>query len=134
MTTTTEDDDPSIFNENYVKAEMASLISAKTAGENKIVDGEDLQIQTIAQMTTGDNARLFIEVRDKLVLQQSMVLKRELVTLASSLAIGLAGGVASALATAANKYLATKYGTILSLENLSKENDPYTLFDPIWYR
>ena len=82
----------------------------------------------ITQMTTGDNTRLFLEVKDKPMIQ-SGVLKRELMT---AVAVGLVGGAASALASAAKKYIATKYGTILTLENLSNNNDAFFLYDPIW--
>ena len=123
--------DLSILQEKDVIKELTSLksISAdKTIGENSVYEDEAERIDMITQMTTGDNTRLFLEVKDKPMIQ-SVVLKRELMT---AVAVGLVGGAASALASAAKKYIATKYGTILTLENLSNNNDAFFLYDPIW--
>lgn len=118
-----------ILNEATVAAQLNTLTTNRNIGENSVTERNDLQIITISQMTTGENARLFLEVKDSFPAIQSAVLKRELV---SAMASGLAGGVATSLISAASNYFAKKYGTILTLENLSSAGDPFTLYDPIW--
>jgi hypothetical protein len=125
----TTSDNLDILKETSVKTVLNTLTSDKTIGENMVLSPSGLQVIAIAQMTTGDNARLFFEIKDSFNLIQSTVLKRELV---SALAVGLAAGAASALVSAAKKYLTTKYGTILTLDNVSNNNDPFILYDPIW--
>ena len=119
-----------ILEEASVVNKLESLISGKTAGRNLVIERPELQIVTITQMTTGDNAQLFLEVKDNFPTVQSIVFqKREFLT---AVGIGLAVGVASSLVTAAKKYMAKKYGTILTLENLSKGEPRFILYDPIW--
>ena len=125
----TTSDNVNILDETSVVKVLNSLTSEGTSRMNLVSKRPELQIVTITQMTTGDNARLFLEVKDNFPVVQSIVYKREFV---SALAIGLAGGVASALANAAKKYLAKKYGTIITLENLSNNEVPFILYDPIW--
>ncbi|CAB4033663.1 Hypothetical predicted protein, partial [Paramuricea clavata] len=124
----TTSDDLNILKETSVKTVLETLTSDRTIGENMVLSPSGLQFIAIAQMTTGENARFFFEIRDNFNLIQSTALKRELV---SALAVGLAVGAASALVSAAKKYMATKYGTILTLDNVSNNNDPFILYDPI---
>ena len=120
--------DVSILQERSVLSVLKSLTSEKVIGRNLVYEPYGLQIVAITQMTTGDNAELFLEVKDSPKVQ-SIVFKRQLV---SALAMGLAGGVVSALTNAAKKYFTKKYGTILTLENLSNDEAPFVLYDPIW--
>ena len=124
--------DSSITEPQYFEGlyEKTKLLSAKEFGEYVgLKDTSFLNVLVIGQMTTGKNGRLFFDIQD---LESRYARKREIITL-STLASGVISAV-PAVAMVAYNYLKAEQGTVLTLENLSTEKDPFVLEDPIWYR
>jgi hypothetical protein len=92
-------------------------------------DNNLLNVLVIAMMTTGKNARLYVEIQDR---TSAHAWKREFFTLSTVAAIATA--VLPAVGMAAYRYYKAERGTVLTLENLSNQLDPFVLVDPIWYQ
>ncbi len=107
------------------------VISAKETGQYFAIrdNFKRLNVLIIAMMTTGKNARLYFEIQDP---PSTPASKREVIT-ATTLGIGVLTAAPS-IAMAAYRYFSAEQGTVLTLENLSNQDDPFVLYDPIWYQ
>ena len=107
--------------------------SAREEGQSVQENDKELKMKIYTQMTTGKNALIYVRVDslNDIKTYQSALAKREL-TLLGSIALGAVTGIAGTLAQAAYKYFKSVYGTVLAIENLSKDSDPFVLYDPEW--
>jgi hypothetical protein len=94
-------------------------------------DKKPLNVWVIAMMTSGKNPRLYFEIQDR-TSTSTHAWKREFFTLATVATIATAA--LPAVGMKAYAYYKAERGTVLTLENLSNQLDPFVLIDPIWYQ
>lgn len=110
-----------------------TMASARQKGKSILQSSNTLKIAVSIQMTTSKNALIYARMDNSndIDIFQSALAKRELVIL-GSVVLGAVTGITGTLAQAAYRYLKTDDGTVLAIDNLSKDSDPFVLYDPEW--